>query len=281
MKLNDAVARLRVHSNGILIAAVLVGAVVMVATLAMRGGEKDVAIARANSVSSPIIDLCLAGDDTARILASARTPDGKSLCEAAADVKTDPVTAQVPNLNEARIRELIVAELAKRPNPAPTPDMAQVVAAARRVILDNAELFRGDPGQPPSPVEIAAVVSTFIRANPDMFRGRPGEDGKDGLMGKPGRPGDSFGGISGFRLSGGRCVAVVDIVTPTGRRQDTTPVAMGLCQEPTPATATVTATVTSTPTPTSTSAPVSTTESSVTPTPAPSLSSSEPPPGEG
>jgi hypothetical protein len=264
--------RWRPNSNTALAIATFTGVVILILTLTMRTQEKDVAVDKANSLGSPILDLCVVGDETSRVLASARTPDGKSLCEAAADVKTDPVTAQVPEIDEARIRELIAAELAKRPNPKQSPDMNQLIEAARTVIAGNPELFRGDPGTPPSPVEIAAVVSTFIRANPEQFRGIPGRDGENG---RAGRPGDSFSGLS-FARRGAGCAAIVSITTATGGRTESVPVPMNLCQDPPQVTTTVTAPpVTTTVMPTSEPEPDP--EPTVTPDPEPSLEPSEPP----
>lgn len=274
-------ARVARQSQPVVVFAICVGLIIIILSLAMRTQEKSEAVSKANGISSPILDLCLRGDETARTLAAARTPDGKSLCEAAAEVKTDPVTAPVQNLDEARIRELIGAELARRQLTA-TPDMEQLVAAARTVIEANSELFKGDPGQPASPAEIAAVVSTYIQANAEMFRGRPGEPGK---MGPVGRPGDSFGGLS-WALRGGSCNAVVRVVTPTGVRNEYTPVPMALCREPAPVTTTMTippSTVTTTLPPTTVTPeppddePDTSTSPSVTSTPDQSLEPSEPP----
>lgn len=218
--------------------ALVVGAVIMFATLAMRTEEKHDAVSRAISVADPLIEVCLRGDDSSRVLASTRSTDGKPLCEAAAQVKAVPVQSSAPAIDDQRIRELIRAELAKMPKPAPAqPTMEQLVSAAESVIEGNPEAFRGQPGAPATSEQIMTVLSLYVRDHPDQFqgpRGEAGAAGRRGLPGKdgaPGQSGDSFGGLD-FQQRGEQCVAVITITGVAGTRESTRPVSGVLCGEP-------------------------------------------------
>ena len=255
--------KIKVSTESIVVYALVAGGIMLAATTMFRAEEKDHAIEKANSVADPILQLCSQSGEASRALATARTPDGKSLCNAAAEVKTDPVTAKavLPNLDEARVIELVRAELARHPHPeAVEPSMAQLIEAARAVISENPDQFRGEPGGLPSPTEIAAVVSLYVNANPEQFRGprgAQGEPGPPGDNGEPGRAGrigpkgdkgDSFGGIR-FVSRDGDCFAVVTIVSGSTSRESSQEVPMTLCQPP------PTVTVTPTPPPASSSTP--------------------------
>lgn len=249
----------------VVVSCVLVGAVILLATLALRTEEKKDAVDRANAVADPLIGLCLRGDDTSRVLASSRTTDGKPVCEVAADIKTNPAMAPVPDIDDSRVRVLVRDELSKLPPAqAAQPSMDQLIEAASLVISANQEQFRGEPGAPATPEQIAQVVSLWVTDHPDQFRGEKGDQGVNGRRGPPGvsgkdgtpgAPGASFGGLT-FASRSGQCVAVVTIVDVRGSRETTQDVPPVLCGEQAPPT-----TVT------------------VTPTPEPSLIPLEPPTG--
>lgn len=171
---------LRLETAGVV--ALLIGAAAVGSSMTQQESATEAAVDQANAVADPILVLCAQGGDTARKLADA------GLCETAARVKTNPVTAASPTrVGEDRILGLVRAELARqlRPESQP-PSMVEVIAAARAVIVADPELFRGEPGQPPSNAQVASVVSSFVAANPGLFRGEPGRDGDEGQRGERG-----------------------------------------------------------------------------------------------
>lgn len=129
-----------------------------------------------------------------------QTPDGRDLCQRAADVQQSPEIAPAPSItaefDEARVLELIRAELARNPpQDGHTPGPAEVEAAARAVLTANPDLFRGPKGdqgvQGPGPTEaqVRAAAAAVMAADPDAFRGEDGQEGARGPRGATGAAG--------------------------------------------------------------------------------------------
>lgn len=132
-----------------------------------------------------------------------QTPDGRDLCQRAADVQQSPVLAPEPEViqefDEARVLELIRAELARNPpEDGRTPGPVEVEEAARRVLTANPDLFRGPQGTPgqqgpgPTEAQVRAAAAAVMAADPDEYRGEAGEDGERGPEGAQG-PGGPMG----------------------------------------------------------------------------------------
>lgn len=188
----------RTIPNGVATGFVLFAATLILTTTAVRS-ESSAAAARvqATALADPILALCAQGGDVAARLASARTPDGRGLCDQAAATKADPVLASAPvdQVSDAHVVSLIRQELARQPAPAPVaPSQDQLEQAAAAVILAHPDLFRGQPGTPgtpPSDAQITAVVAAYLAAHPNQFRGLPGVNGRDGAAGRDGSNGSN------------------------------------------------------------------------------------------
>lgn len=183
--------------GGVALGLSIIAATVILSTTAIqKQDEAKVAVDNASSIAGPVSQLCARDDELAALLHSARTPDGRPVCDQASVVLSSPtaVLAVAKPVTDAHITSLIRAELAKttpRTNGA-VPSLSQVTDAVRNVMTANPVLFKGekgDPGGQPSSAEIAQVVSAYIRANPEQFQGKPGKDGRDGQPGRDGRDG--------------------------------------------------------------------------------------------
>lgn len=224
----------------------VVAATVILSTTAIKSdNEKDVAVGNSVNLSSKLTELCSANDDTSKVLHSARTPDGKGLCDAASSILVNPTTQAIATVSDSRITALIRTELAKRPPAQGTsPSLSQVTDAVRTVMTSNPVLFRGekgDAGTTPSSAEVSSLVSAYIRANPLQFQGKPGENGKPGEDGKPGENGkDGAPCPSGAAQQQIQVSGYVMLACVVGRAPEDPPT--------TPPTETVTQTVEPTPT---------------------------------
>jgi hypothetical protein len=166
--------------------AIFATTVILSTTSIQTTTEKDVAVGNTASVAGPLVKLCNRDDDTAKLLRSARTPEGKGLCDTANAVLARP-TVQAIALTDDRVVSLVRQELARQPAPASVaPTLSQVTDAVRAVMTTNPVLFKGEKGNTPSSSEISSIVTAYIRANPEQFRGEAGKDadtaGMDGRL---------------------------------------------------------------------------------------------------
>lgn len=123
---------------------------------------KRAAVAQTNTIADPILALCAGGGDAARVLSTARTPDGQTVCGAAAGVKTDQPPVAVPSgLTTSQVQSLINAALAKQQ--AVQPSSAQLSAAVQAFITANPTMFKAPA---PTAAQIQAAVDTYMRAHP-------------------------------------------------------------------------------------------------------------------
>lgn len=168
------------HTIGIKVPASVAIGIGIIATTAIlsttaiqTNSEKDVAVGNTASLAVSLSDLCSRGDDTALVLHSAKTPDGKGLCDAANAVMTHPTVQAAAMMTDDHVVSLVRQELAKQPPPAPVaPSLSQVMDAVRAVMTSNPVLFKGEKGNAPSSAEIGSIVAAYIRANPEQFRGQ-------------------------------------------------------------------------------------------------------------
>jgi hypothetical protein len=146
--------------------AIAVGAITWIAfsVAHKQDAEKHAAVAQANGIADPIVALCQSGGDAARVLSTAKTPDGQTVCGAAAGVKSAPRDDTSDGLTVDQVQGLVQQELAKRPTPQPVaPTQAQIAAAVQAFIAANPTMFKAPA---PTSAQIQAAVTAYMRAHP-------------------------------------------------------------------------------------------------------------------
>jgi hypothetical protein len=122
---------------------------------------KRAAVAQTNTIADPILALCAGGGDAARVLSTARTPDGQTVCGAAAGVKDNLPPPAPVGLSSAQVQTLINSALAKQ-QPA-QPSTAQLSAAVQAFIAANPTMFKAPA---PTNAQIQAAVAEYMRTHP-------------------------------------------------------------------------------------------------------------------
>lgn len=122
---------------------------------------KQAAQAQASTIADPILALCSGGGDAARVLESARTPDGVSVCAVSAGVKDSLPPPPPAGLSSAQVQSLINQALAKQ-QPA-QPSSAQLAAAVQAFIAANPTLFKAPA---PTAAQIQTAVNNYMRTHP-------------------------------------------------------------------------------------------------------------------
>lgn len=127
--------------------------------------DKKAAQAQTQSVADPILALCAGNDDAARVLQSAKTPDGRTVCDAAAGVTDNPPPAPA-GLTTSEVKSLINAALAKQQQTQPAgPTTAQLTAAVQAFVTANPNLFKAPA---PTAAQIQTAVDNYMRAHPPV-----------------------------------------------------------------------------------------------------------------
>jgi hypothetical protein len=148
----------------VVVCAILSVALIYVLAAKRQDAERHAAVAQANGIADPIVAICNGNTDAAKILQSARTPDGQSVCGAAAVVKSAPRNEQADAVTEDQVQALVQQELAKQRPPAPVaPTQAQIAAAVQAFIAANPSMFKAPA---PTSAQIQAAVTSYLRAHP-------------------------------------------------------------------------------------------------------------------
>lgn len=141
----------------VVVLAILSVALIYVLAARRQDDAKQAAVAQANTIADPLLQLCGQGGDVAQRLSDA------GLCSAAAGVKVDPADA-TPSLTPDQVQALVKSELAKRPTPQPVgPSSAQIAAAVQAFVTANPTLFKGPA---PTAQQIETAVATYMRTHP-------------------------------------------------------------------------------------------------------------------
>lgn len=166
----------------------VVGAALMVALPAANSASSaqqqvDVAHSQAEALANPITDLCAGskGAQIAQELASARTPDGQSLCPAAREVQTQSYPAPPVTLTPAEVRKIIHDELVQQGQQIPPAVSAPTVVprAPAPVIIEPQKLFPNLVPAPPvvsAPIERARPAPSVEAAPPSRYASAPQYD---------------------------------------------------------------------------------------------------------
>lgn len=139
------------------VAVVVATPVLLLVSTTQARDQGERAAYQANSFADPILALCEAGGPTGETLRQARTPAGKSLCDTAAEVKSDPVA--------------VVSGPAGEPGKPGPPGPPGPTGPAGRDGKDGKDGAPGKPGPP----------------------GKPGVSGRDGKPGTGGGRGSKGG----------------------------------------------------------------------------------------
>lgn len=159
-------------------ACVLLAAVSLTAWASTERERADTATAQAVPLAQTVADLCARGDEVARVLAR------EGQCALASAV-TDAPVPQTDTVSRAEIARMVEQEVSKLAlPPGREPNSGQLAEAARRVIEQNPEQFRGADA---TPERIAEAVAAYLQAHPPRD-GEDGEDGQDGADGADGHP---------------------------------------------------------------------------------------------
>jgi hypothetical protein len=164
-------------------------AAVVVGIFATQGAgevedQRDTAVEQVRDLGRDVAAACARGEVI-------QSPDGRNLCQRAAEVQSDPVPGTViqgergPGPTLEQIDAAVTAYLVANPPPAGRPPTtAEVAAAVAEYLIANPP----QPGRPPTAAEISDAVSAYFAANP-VRDGQDGQDGRDGVDGKDGEPG--------------------------------------------------------------------------------------------
>jgi hypothetical protein len=147
--------------------ALLGAAAVVVGIFATQGAgevedQRDTAVEQVRDLGRDVAAACARGEVI-------QSPDGRNLCQRAAEVQSDPVPGTViqgepgrpPTIEE--IEAAVAVYLARNPPPAGRPPTADEVAAA---VAEYMTAHPPQPGRPPTAEEISNAVSAYFAANP-------------------------------------------------------------------------------------------------------------------
>lgn len=159
-------------------------------------------------VADPLQQLCAGGDETARRLQAARTPDGKPLCAGVAELKekaapvaqsqTTVIQSAPPSFGTVYAAVEQYCAQASQPcrgADGKAPDLNKIVQA---VLAQIPVPQNGKDAPAATPAQILAQVAVYCGRVTQPCRGPAGADGKDGVDGTNGTDGtDGKDGING------------------------------------------------------------------------------------
>lgn len=146
--------------------------------------QRDAAAEQAQTLGQLVVTACARGEVV-------QSPDGRNLCQRAAEVRAEPVPG-IPGLpgepgrppTPEEIRGAVDAYMAQNPpaagEPGRAPTAEEVAAAVAQYLTANPP----SPGRPPTAAEIAGAVATYFATNPPP-RGDRGPRGDTGEAGRP------------------------------------------------------------------------------------------------
>ena len=144
--------------------------------------QRDAATEQVRDLGREIVAACAQGKVV-------QDPQGRDLCQRAADVQADPVPGtpipgeRGPGPTPEQIEAAVVAYCAARAECAGRPPTTEEVAAA---VAQYLTANPPEPGRPPTPPEIAEQVSVYFANNPPP----PGPEGERGPRGEAGPTGE-------------------------------------------------------------------------------------------